>query len=162
MAGKDKALILSSPGFVDGARMPDRYTCEGANVSPPLAWTGIPAKTRSLVILLQDPDAPAGIWHHWAAYDIPGDLHALPEAIPAEIAVSGFRQAFNDFRRPGYGGPCPPPGHGTHRYKFTLMALSVATLPIGPKPSCQEVEAQALRHVLAQARLGATFSRGRD
>jgi Raf kinase inhibitor-like YbhB/YbcL family protein len=105
-------MELASSAFADGSAIPRRFTCDGDNLSPPLQWSGAPAGTRSFVLLCDDPDAPSGTWHHWAAYDIP------PTAV--ELAVGAaqdkkMKQAVNDFRKPGYGGPCPPHGHGPHR-----------------------------------------------
>jgi Raf kinase inhibitor-like YbhB/YbcL family protein len=153
------AFSLTSTAFRDGERVPDRYTCTGDDISPPLAWSDAPAGTKSFALLCDDPDAPAGTWHHWAAFDIPADSHGLPEAYPTDAEVDGTRQAVTDFRRTGYGGPCPPPGHGTHHYHFSLLALSVERLDLPTKVHCTEVESAARRHMLAEIRLTGTYSR---
>lgn len=150
---------LTSPAFDDGARIPDRYTCKGADVSPALRWAGAPDGTLCFVLLCEDPDAPRGTWHHWAAFDIPPEASGLPEAYPKDAHVDSTCQAVNDFGRSGYGGPCPPPGHGDHRYHFRLLALGVERLELGATARCPEVEAAARPHVLAEARLTGTYSR---
>ena len=151
-------MKLTSTAFSDGDIIPRRFTCEGENVSPPLAWTDAPAGTHSFVVLCDDPDAPAGTWHHWAAYDIAADRHALAEAVPARSG-DGLRQGINDFHKPGYGGPCPPRGHGPHHYHFRLLALSIAHLATRRGPPCREVAAAARAHALAEAILIGLYER---
>lgn len=153
------ALQLSSPAFDHGDRIPDRYTCQGADVSPPLAWSGAPDGTRSFTLLCDDPDAPAGTWHHWAVFDIPVATTSLAEGYPSDAQVETTRQAVTDFKRTGYGGPCPPKGHGVHHYHFRLLALSVDRLELGSNPRCQDVASAARPHVLAEAELVGTYSR---
>jgi Raf kinase inhibitor-like YbhB/YbcL family protein len=128
-------------------------------VSPPLEWSGAPAETQCFALLCEDPDAPAGTWHHWALFDLAPTIHMLDAAYPTDARVDATRQAVNDFKRPGYGGPCPPPGHGVHHYHFRLLSLSVATLEVGASPTCVEVQAAARDHVLAEAVLTGTYSR---
>ena len=120
------ALTLVSPAFGQGEEIPKRYTCDGEGISPPLAWQGVPEGARSLLLVCDDPDAPGEVFHHWAAYEIPVDWTRLDEGFGAETLASGIRQAINDFGNPGYGGPCPPQGHGRHRYHFRLSALALA------------------------------------
>jgi Raf kinase inhibitor-like YbhB/YbcL family protein len=117
------ALTLKSGAFQNGGVIPRKYSCDGANVSPPLDWSGVPAEAKSLLLLCRDPDAPCAVFHHWAAYDIAPDLSELAE-IAAGARDSRFRQAINDFGKPGYAGPCPPKGHKPHRYIFRLSALN--------------------------------------
>ncbi|TGQ53427.1 YbhB/YbcL family Raf kinase inhibitor-like protein [Mesorhizobium sp. M1C.F.Ca.ET.193.01.1.1] len=152
-------MQLSSGSFANGTTIPRRFTCDGEDLSPPLGWTGAPAGTGSFVLLCDDPDAPAGIWHHWAAYDIAADCVGLAEGAAQHAAKQDFRQATNDFRRPGYGGPCPPHRHGRHRYHFRLLALSIDRLPLGDNPSCQAVEREARKHLLAEAVLVGVYER---
>jgi Raf kinase inhibitor-like YbhB/YbcL family protein len=152
-------MQLSLSAFADGATIPRQFTCDGQDLSPPLAWSEAPAETRSYVLLCDDPDAPSGTWHHWAAYDFPADLTALPQGASRDAKRLGFKQAVNDFRRIGYGGPCPPHGHGAHRYRFRLLALSIDALPLRGGPSCQEVEREARRHIVAEAILAGNYSR---
>lgn len=153
-------MELRSRAFADGAAIPQRFTCDGQDVSPPLSWVGAPATTRSFVVLCSDPDAPAGIWHHWAAYDIPADRTALTEGEAGDPFTQGFKQAVNDFGKALYGGPCPPRRHGFHHYSFQLLALSVDRLPLRHRePSCRDVELEAHKHVLAAATLVGLYQR---
>jgi Raf kinase inhibitor-like YbhB/YbcL family protein len=152
-------MQITSGAFADGALIPRRFTCDGEDLSPPLVWTGAPAGTRSFVLLCDDPDAPAGIWHHWAAYDIPADLMSLPEGAAQSAERSHFKQALNDFGRTGYGGPCPPKGHGSHHYRFRLIALSVDHMPLRKNPSCRDVERSTHKLALAEATLVGLFGR---
>jgi Raf kinase inhibitor-like YbhB/YbcL family protein len=119
----------------------------------------VPEETRSLVLLCDDPDAPAGIWHHWAAYDIAPDRGALAEGAAKHAEKQGFKQAVNDFRRPGYGGPCPPRGHGLHHYHFRLLALATDRLTVHKDASCRDVEREARKHILAEAILVGVYQR---
>jgi Raf kinase inhibitor-like YbhB/YbcL family protein len=150
-------MQLRSSAFPDGTTIPRRFTCDGTDLSPPLDWSDAPEATRSFVLLCDDPDAPAGTWRHWAAYDIPADRAALMEG--AAQQGKGFKQAINDFQQPGYGGPCPPRGGGIHRYRFRLLALAVDRLPARREPSCQAVEREANKHLLAEAILIGTYQR---
>ncbi len=152
-------MQLSSSAFPSGSTIPRRFTCDGEDLSPALDWTSAPATTRSFVLLCDDPDAPAGKWHHWAAYDIDADRTILAEGAGRDSGAAQFKQAINDFRRAGYGGPCPPHGHGRHRYHFRLLALSVDRLSVGGKPSCSEVEREARKHVVAEATLIGIYQR---
>ncbi|MHC4984160.1 MAG: YbhB/YbcL family Raf kinase inhibitor-like protein [Planctomycetota bacterium] len=150
---------LNSPSFDDGARLPVQFTCEGEDISPALGWDGAPTATQGYALLCDDPDAPGGTWHHWALYDIATKTGGLNQAVPARPEIDGGRQAVNDFGQVGYRGPCPPRGHGTHHYRFRLLALDIAKLPLGADPTCAQVEAAAQSHVLGEARLVATYSR---
>ena len=152
-------MQLRSSAFPDGAGVPRQFTCDAEDLSPPLEWSGAPEGTRSFVLLCDDPDAPAGTWHHWAAYDIPARLTGLAQAAAQRGSADELKQAVNDFRRPGYGGPYPPRGHGIHHYHFRLLALSVDRLAIGRQPSCREVEREARKHVIAEATLVGTYQR---
>lgn len=111
----------------------------------------------SLVLLCDDPDAPAGTWHHWSIYDIPPDRTGLAEG--AGDAQAEFKQGINDFRRPGNNGPCPPRRHGTHHYHFRLLALSVASLTLRDEPTCRDVEHEARKHVLSEVTLVGIYQR---
>lgn len=152
-------LTLTCPDFPDGGRIPERFTCQGDDISPPLAWTGVPDGIAGFALICADPDAPAGTWYHWGLFDIPGSRRDLRGALPADAEVEGMRQAVTDFRRPGYGGPCPPRGHGVHHYHFRLMALDVAQLPLDAGCHCRDVERAAEGHVVATALLIGTYSR---
>jgi hypothetical protein len=152
-------MRLSSSAFSEGSAIPRRFTCDGEDLSPPLDWSDAPAGTRSFVLLCDDPDAPAGTWHHWAAYDIPANQTALAVGAARRAESQGFKQAMNDFQRPGYGGPCPPRRHGPHHYHFRLLALSIDRLAMRREPSCENAERQARKHVLAEATLVGIYER---
>ncbi len=152
-------MRLRSSAFADGAAIPRRFTCDGEDASPPLEWSDIPAEARSFVLLCDDPDAPAGTWHHWAAYDIPPARTALPIDAAKQAEELGFKQATNDFGNPGYGGPCPPPRHGPHHYHFRLIALSIDRLRLRDNPSCPEVGREAHKYSIAEATLVGVYQR---
>lgn len=152
-------MQLTSAAFRDGHPIPRRYTGDGENDSPPLAWTAPPHGTKSFVVLCEDPDAPAGTWRHWAVFDIPADRRNLAEALPREAAREGLHQGQNDFHRLGYDGPAPPRGHGTHHYHFRLIALSAEGLGLGSRPTCAAVAAAARDFTLGVAELTGTYAR---
>lgn len=152
-------MQLTSSAFPDGGVIPRQFTCDGEDISPPLAWSDVPPGARSFALLCDDPDAPASTWHHWAIYDIPANRAELAEDADRRAAQEGFKQGINDFHRPGYGGPCPPPRHGPHHYHFRLLAFSIPSLALRSRPTCQEVEHEARRHVLAEAALVGTYQR---
>ena len=152
-------MRLTSSAFGAGERIPVRFTCDGADISPPLAWSEAPRGTRSFVLVCADPDAPAGTWYHWAIYDIPPVTHALPEHWPPTRVPP--QQAVNDFGKIGYRGPCPPRGAAAHHYHFELFALAVDRLGVGPRVHCREVEAAARPHAIGSAELVGLFGRGR-
>ena len=135
--------------FAEGATIPREHTYDGADRSPALEWSGEPAGTKSFTLMVDDPDAPAGTWNHWLLYDLPATAHELAETFkPGQAGVSGV----NDFGKPGYGGPCPPPRHGTHRYFFKLFAVDVATLGLKAGARRAELDRALKGHVLAEAR----------
>jgi Raf kinase inhibitor-like YbhB/YbcL family protein len=152
-------MLIRSPAFADGAAIPRQFTCEGDDLSPPVEWSGLPPGTQSLVLLCDDPDAPAGTWHHWAAYDIPTNSTGLPEGAGKGRGAKGLKQGVNDFGRVGYGGPCPPRGHGPHHYHFRLLALSADSLQLRKQPPSRDVEREARKHVLAEATLVGVYQR---
>ena len=151
------SLSLTSRAFQEGESIPAAYTCEGQDISPPLAWTDPPAGTKSVALISDDPDAPGKTWVHWVMYNIPPSVHQLPEAFPPDQEqADGTRQGLTDFGRVGYGGPCPP--SGMHRYFFTLYAIdTILALPSGATKS--QVEAAMKGHILAQAYLMGTYRR---
>jgi Raf kinase inhibitor-like YbhB/YbcL family protein len=151
-------MQLTSTGFTDGAQIPVKYTCDDQNVSPYLKWNGVPASAKSLVLIADDPDAPAGTWTHWVLFDLPPGAGELTEnQPPTQYLPSHAKQGLNDFRRLGYGGPCPPPGK-PHRYFFKLFALD-ATLELKPGASKKDVERAMEKHILAQGQLMGTYKR---
>ena len=151
-------FALKTAAFSNGGEIPRKYTCSGANVSPPLDWTGAPPQTHSLALIADDPDAPAGTWTHWIIWNIPAPAASLPESLPAsESLENGARQGRNDFNRIGYGGPCPPPGK-PHRYFFRLYALD-ATLDLKPGAARTELESAMKPHIAAYAECMGMFKR---
>jgi Raf kinase inhibitor-like YbhB/YbcL family protein len=155
------AFLLTSAAFKDGATIPGKYTCDGVDVSPPLAWSGAPAGTRGFALIADDPDAPGGTWVHWVLYHLPAEVSELPENIAKveSLDLGGARQGRNDFRRPGYGGPCPPPGPA-HRYFFKLYALDTR-LELKAGAQKKDVEAAMEGHVLGSAQLMGTYARSK-
>ncbi|MGC9071937.1 MAG: YbhB/YbcL family Raf kinase inhibitor-like protein [Acidilobus sp.] len=156
-------FTLTTPSFQDGGAIPRRHTCDGEDVSPRLEWNGVPSGTRSLALIMYDPDAPAGTFIHWVLYNIPSAANAIPEDVQKEIDdVPGVGlQGLNDFGYVGYGGPCPPRGHGPHRYYFALHALSVGGLsPRRPVTAQRLLEAMRGK-VLGHAVLMGRYERGR-
>jgi Raf kinase inhibitor-like YbhB/YbcL family protein len=152
------AMTITSSVFRAGEVIPTKYSCEGANISPPVQWDGVPAAARSLALICDDPDAPMGTWVHWVLYNLPTSGSNLPEHVPAsEILSSGAKQGVNDFKRVGYGGPCPPPGK-THRYYFKLYALDVE-LALKPRAIKQELLRSMEGYILAEAQLMGTYQR---
>ena len=155
-------LKLTSAAFSHNGEIPRRYTCQGQDVSVPLAWSEIPAGTKSLVLIVDDPDAPdprapKTTWVHWVLYDIPASAAALPNAAGGDNLPPGTREGLNDWKRTGYGGPCPPIGR--HRYFHKLYALDTVLPDLGRlnKPRLEK----AMRgHILAQAELVGTYQKG--
>ena len=151
-------MQLTSPAFEQGAYIPRKYTGEGADVSPALAWAGPPEGTQSLALICDDPDAPVGTWVHWVVWGIPSQARVLPEALPAQDELAdGVRQGMTDFRRIGYSGPMPPPG-SDHRYFFKLYALDTA-LSLARGAAKKDLENAMRGHVLAEAQLMGLYRR---
>jgi Raf kinase inhibitor-like YbhB/YbcL family protein len=154
----EMSIQLTSSAFTEGQAIPERYTCEGPDVSPPLEWAGVPDGAKSLALITDDPDAPAGTWVHWVLFNLPPDTTSLPEGIATEPELdNGARQGVNDFKRTGYGGPCPPPGKA-HRYYFKLYALDTMIDP-GEKARKKDVEKAMEGHIIAQGQLMGTYRR---
>jgi Raf kinase inhibitor-like YbhB/YbcL family protein len=151
--------MLASPAIPPGSEMPAQYTRDGSDVSPPLSWSGVPEGTRSLVLLVEDPDAPSGIFRHWVVFDIPPTARGLDAGYSANRPTAGFHEARNDFGKVGYGGPCPPPGHGTHHYHFRLLAISRPTLDLRGTTPAHDVLKAAQPYVIQQAEFVAIFRR---
>ena len=157
------SLTLTSSAFAHDSPIPSAYTCEGRDVSPPLSWRDAPHGTRSLALIVDDPDAPdpaapQRTWVHWVLYNIPAATDELPEAVKPTAAPEGARDGLNDWDRKGYGGPCPPIGR--HRYFFKLYALD-AVLPEIDRPDKAAVEKAMAGHVLAQATLMGTYRKAK-
>jgi hypothetical protein len=161
LGGVVMALSLTSSAFGPNGEIPTVHTCEGADTSPPLAWTGVPPGTKSLALVVDDPDAPdpaapKTTWVHWVAYDIPPDASGLPAAARAGTLPAGTREGLNDWKRPGYGGPCPPIGR--HRYVHKLYALDT-TFGDLKNPTKAALERAMQGHVLAKAELVGTYQK---
>jgi len=153
------ALTITSTAFAPGAAIPAVYTCEGKDISPPLAWSGAPSGTKSFALIVDDPDAPDPAapkmtWVHWVLYDIPSTASSLLEAVQSSALPSGTREGVNDWDRTGYGGPCPPIGR--HRYYHKLYALDTV-LPDLKRPKKAALEKAMQGHVLAEATLIGTY-----
>lgn len=157
------ALTIMSPAFRHEGEIPSKYTCDGEDLSPPLSWSELPPETRSLVLIVDDPDAPDPAaprmtWVHWVLYNIPPSAAGLPEGIPSGQLPRGTLEGKNDWGRTGYGGPCPPKGR--HRYFFKLYALD-GLLPDLRQPTKAQLEQAMKKHILAQATLIGTYQRRR-
>lgn len=155
--GVPVTLALTSASFQDG-RVPKQFTCDGADTSPQLSWAAPPAATRSLALIVDDPDAPSGSFVHWVLFDMPATKRELPVAVPKQDQLDdGSRQGRNDFGKVGYGGPCPPPGR-PHRYVFQLYALD-ATLGLPAGATRKQVADAAKGHVIARGEFTAQYGR---
>lgn len=151
-------LQVSSDAFDDGTTIPQRYTCDGEDLSPALLWSEPPAGTQSLVLICDDPDAPMRTWDHWVLFNIPVTTRSLPEGMPADTSIPGAGvHGSNSWRQLGYGGPCPPQG-AAHRYYFKLYALDTS-LDLDAGASKSDVEKAMKGHVLADGQLMGRYSR---
>jgi len=146
-------LQLTSDAFRDGQPIPAQYTCDGADQTPALHWGEPPPETKSFALVIDDPDAPSGTFRHWGVYDIPASARSIGgnERIGTEVG--------NDFGKPGYGGPCPPKGHGPHHYHFKLFALDIGSLGLKADSHVSDVEREAEKHAVARGELIGTYER---
>lgn len=152
-------MKLTSTAFADGTPIPKLYTCDGRDISPPLAWSAPPPATKQLALICDDPDAPSGVFTHWVLYGLPADTRSLPEDLPKDPLLArptGTTQGTNDFGRTGYGGPCPPKGR--HRYRFTVYALST-DLKLPPRAKKADLTSAMSGHILDQGTLTGTYQR---
>lgn len=152
-------FVLDSTAFVDNGAIPAKYTCDGENLSPPLRWSGAPTGAKSFVLVVEDPDAPAGVFRHWAVYNISADRSALPEGAGSGNKAASLSHGINDFGHARYDGPCPPRGHGTHHYHFRLAAIDSASLSLSARPRVAEVWKAAEGHLLGRAEMVGTYRR---
>jgi Raf kinase inhibitor-like YbhB/YbcL family protein len=153
------SLKLTSPAFAEGSTIPEKYTCDGQDASPPLTWSDLPKGTKSLVLISDDPDAPGGTWVHWVFFNLPPSSGGLAEAMsPDKNPARGSIQGTNSWSKIGYGGPCPP--SGTHRYFFSLYALDTL-LNLTRGATARDIDASMKGHVLAEAQLMGRYQRTR-
>jgi len=151
------AFELTSSAVAHEEPIPQKYTCDGEDMSPPLEWSDPPEGTQSLALIADDPDAPVGTWVHWVLYNLPAETRALSEAVPSDADLpDGSSNGKNGWRRLGYGGPCPP--SGTHRYFFKLYALDT-TLDLAAGASKEQLLRAMEGHILAQTELMGTYTR---
>jgi hypothetical protein len=151
-------FLLFSPSFSPGAAIPSAFTCDGGDFSPPLEWSGAPPNTASFVVLVEDTEAPGGAFRHWAAYDIGAGNSGLPGGYHGGQPAT-FREAKNDLGKFGYSGPCPPPGSGTHHYRFTVLALRQRSVGLAAPSDVAAVLEAAQPYVIARAELTGTYQR---
>ena len=159
----DMAFTITSTAFQYNGEIPTSYTCQGQDLSPPLQWQGIPPGTRSLALIVDDPDAPDPrapkmTWVHWVLYNLPPESTGLPEGVSSVDLPPGTKEGLNDWKRSGYGGPCPPIGR--HRYFHKLYALDVI-LDVMVRPEKAKIEAAMKGHIIAQAELVGTYQKTR-
>jgi Raf kinase inhibitor-like protein, YbhB/YbcL family len=155
--GKKMEIKITSSAFKDGDLMPAKYTCDGANISPPLKWENIPAGAKTIAIICDDPDAPRGTFVHWVLFNLPAEVKELAENTPADkILSSGAVQGTADFGRIGYGGPCPP--SGTHRYFFKIYALDTK-IDLTPGADKSRLVEAMKGHILAEGQLVGKYKR---
>jgi Raf kinase inhibitor-like YbhB/YbcL family protein len=154
-------IPITSDAFREGAAIPTKYTCDGNDISPALRWSDIPPNTKSFALICEDPDAPSGVFTHWVLYNLPPTVTELPEGVSAKGRLAnGAIQGRNDFKRIGYGGPCPPPKDGAHRYFFRLYALD-AELQLQAGARREDIVLAMERHVLATGHLMGAYQRKR-
>lgn len=152
------AWEINSSAFGHYGNIPKKYTCQGEDLSPPIKWGPPPAGTKSIALICDDPDAPAGTWVHWVAWNIPAETVMLEEGIaPKATEPEGIRQGTNDFNRVGYGGPCPPPG-GAHRYYFKLYALDTL-LELSSEATKEDLLAAMKGHVIQETEMVGNYKR---
>ena len=150
------AFEITSTAFQPNGMIPTKYTCDGEDVSPPLAWKEAPAGTESFALISDDPDAPGKTWVHWVLYNVPATANGLPEGGLQSGVIDAGEEGSTDFGRVGYGGPCPP--SGVHRYYFKLYALDT-TLSLPSSTTRKDLEKAMQGHTLAQAELMGKYSR---
>jgi Raf kinase inhibitor-like YbhB/YbcL family protein len=146
-------IELTSDAFQNGQPIPTQYTCDGVDQTPSLRWGDPPVGTKSFALVIDDPDAPSGTFRHWGVFDIPPSARSIGGSQRVGTEVS------NDFGKPGYGGPCPPKGHGPHHYHFKLFALDVDRLGLGADAKIADIEQAAEKHALGRAELIGTYER---
>jgi len=150
-------IKMKSLAFVPGGKIPGKYTCDGMDISPPVSWTSGPEGTKTFALICDDPDAPMGTWVHWVLFNLPADITEFRENVPPEKELeNGAKQGMNDFRKIGYGGPCPP--GGTHRYFFKLYALDTEIHLEAGATKAELLKAME-GHILAEGQLIGRYER---
>ena len=152
-------INVISTAFQEGGMIPQQYTCDGANISPPLSWTGVPGGVRTLALIIDDPDAPKGVFTHWVLFNLPASSLELPENVPAQEILTGeAKQGTNSFQKTGYGGACPPPGDEAHRYFFKLYALDTE-LALDAGATKEQLLKAMEGHIVAEGQLMGKYKR---
>lgn len=155
---KEMSIKLTSDAFQNEETIPIKYTCDGKDISPPLRWSEFPEETKNFALICDDPDAPGGTWVHWVLYNIPDSITSLPEGVPTKkVVMDSIYQGINDFRKTGYGGPCPPRGPA-HRYFFKIYALD-SEVDLEPGATKEELLKAMEKHILAEGELIGKYSR---
>ena len=150
-------IKITSSAFEEGGMIPKQYTCDGANISPSLAWTSVPEGTKSFALICDDPDAPMGVWVHWVIFNLPVNINELPESIPSQKTLeNGAKQGTNDFRKIGYDGSCP--SSGTHRYYFNLYALDTE-IDLDAGATKEDLLKMMEGHILSKGQLMGRYKR---
>ena len=156
--GAAMKIHINSTAFTEGQPIPSRHAYDQQDISPDLQWSGVPSTAKSLALICDDPDAPVGNWVHWVLYDLPPSMTGIPEDLPkSQTLDSGAKQGFNDYKKIGYGGPCPPPGK-VHRYFFKLYALDIKT-DLKPAVTKADLLKAMEGHVIAEGQLMGTYHR---
>jgi Raf kinase inhibitor-like YbhB/YbcL family protein len=155
--GKNMAIKITSTAFEEGGMIPKQYTCDAQDISPPLGWSDVPEGTKTFALICDDPDAPMGTWVHWVLFNLPANINGLPENIPPQKTLeNGAKHGKNDFRKLGYGGPCPP--GGTHRYYFKIYGLDTS-VDSDPGISKEDLLKAMEGHILAEGQLMGRYTR---
>lgn len=150
------AFKIKTTAFDEGGQIPQRFSKDGGNVAPAIEWEDPPSGTRSFALMCDDPDAPSGVFTHWMVWDIPADVRTVNEGYePGRVGVAGL----NDYGEEGYGGPCPPKGHGPHRYQFKVYALDMKRIPLAHGARREEFERALWGHVIDEVWLTGTYER---
>jgi Raf kinase inhibitor-like YbhB/YbcL family protein len=157
---KNMSYAIKSSAFGEGMPIPKEYTCEGKSISPDLSWSGAPSNTKSFVLICDDPDAPHGTWTHWIVYDIPLTTTSFAAGVKTGDELEhGIKQGSQSSEVVGYQGPCPPPGHGKHRYYFTLYAMDCPSLGIKGGANRKQVEEAMGKHIISKTQYMGTYER---
>ncbi len=159
---EDMPIKVFSPNIKNRDYIPVKYTCDGNDISPKIVWTHFPKRTKSFVLIMEDPDAPVGIFTHWIVYDIPAHINHISQNFPKIRDIGKIKQGLNDFGYIGYGGPCPPRGDKAHRYYFKIYALDIQSLDIRPEKATRNIVLEKIQnHIIAEGYLMGYYKRKR-